>query len=105
MSATTTSAPQPVLTPEVLAFAEEQGVSEILPRLIEMTRQVYPSATRFDVFVEDDPDEPFRYFVFELDTPLTVEQSLEADRQWGEGWQRIYPYPRTCMFCLSARLP
>ncbi len=101
MSATTTTAPQPVLTPEVLAFAEEQGVSHILPPLIEMTRQVYSTATRFDVLVEDDPDEPFRYFVFELDVRLDSERFFEADEKWGEGWQRLYPHPRNCMFCVT----
>jgi hypothetical protein len=44
-----------------------------------------PSATRFDVFVEDDPEVPFRYIVFEVDAPLSVEQIREADRRWGEG--------------------
>ncbi|HTU89629.1 MAG TPA: hypothetical protein VMF69_05990 [Gemmataceae bacterium] len=98
-------APHPVVPTEVLAFAREQGVEKYLTELIEWTRQVYPSATRFDVFTEDDPEIPDRYIVFELDAPLTVEQSLEADDRWGEGWLRIYPYPRTCIFRKSVRLP
>ena len=105
MSATTTTAPQPVVNADTLAFAQEQGVAEILPRLIEWTREVYPTATRFDVFVEDDVSLPLRYIVFELDVALSVEQSLAAERHWHEGWARIYPSPRECAFCLSVRVP
>ncbi len=96
------SAPHPVVPTEVLAFAREQGVEPYLSPLIEWTREVYPCATRFEVFAEDDPEiANDRHIVFELDVPLDVEQSLEADRRWGEGWMRIYPYPRTCIFRLS----
>jgi len=101
---TASAAPQPVIPPEVVAFAREQGVEKILTELVEWTRQVYPSATRFDVFAENDPEIPDRYIVFELEAPLTVEQWLEADGRWHEGWMRIYPYPRTCIFRPSVRL-
>lgn len=100
---TVSIAPEPVIPLEVVAFAREQGVAKILMELVEWTRQVYPSATRFDVFVEDDPEISDRCIVFELDTPLTVEQTMQADERWHEGWLRIYPYPRTCLFCLSVR--
>ena len=49
-SQTVSSAPQPTVPPEVVTFAREQGVEQYLPELIEWARQVYPSATRFDVF-------------------------------------------------------
>ena len=95
-------APQPTVPAEVIAFARERGVEQYLPRLIELTRQVYPGATRFEVFTEDDPEiANDRHIVFELDAPLTVEQALEADRRWGEGWLRIEPYPRSCVFRTS----
>ena len=105
MSPTTTAVPTPVVPPEVLAYAEEQGVSQYLAPLVELTKQVYPTATRFEVLVEDDPEIPRRYVVFDVDVPLTVEQSLTADHRWHEGWMRIYPYPRSCSFCLSVNLP
>jgi hypothetical protein len=103
---TVSAAPRPTILPEVVAFAREQGVEQYLAPLIELTRQVYPSATRFDVFVEDDPEiANDRHIVFELDAPLTVEQSLQADNRWGEGWLRIEPYPRSCIFRKSVNLP
>jgi hypothetical protein len=104
-SSTVSAAPQPTIPPDVLAFAREQGVERYLPELIDWARQVYPGATKFEVFVEDDPEIADRYIVFGLDAPLTVEQALEADKHWHEGWLRIYPYPRTCIFRKSVNLP
>jgi hypothetical protein len=102
---TVSSAPHPAVSAEVLAFAREQGVERYLPELIELARQVYPSATRFDVFTEDDPEiANDRHIVFELDVPLTVDQAMEADRRWHEGAMRIEPYPRSCVFRKSAYL-
>lgn len=99
------AAPQPVIPPEVVAFAREQGVEKYLPQLVELARQVYPSATRFDVFTEDDPEiANDRHIVFELDVPLTVEQERETDRRWGEGLFRICPAPFVCVFRKSANL-
>src|SRR3954465_274870 len=104
-SQTVSSTPHPTLSAEVLAFAREQGVEPYLPELVELARQAYPSATKFEVFIEDDPEIVDRYIVFELDAPLNVEQALEADKVWREGWLRIYKYPRTCIFRKSVNLP
>ena len=104
MSSQTISAPNPILSPEVLTFAEEQGVSKILPELIDWARQVYPTATRFDVFVEDDPEFPDRYIVLRLRVRLTLQESRAARDKWDEGVTRIYAYPRTCVFRLSLDL-
>lgn len=102
---TASTAPHPVVAPEVIAFAREQKVEKYLPELIEWARQVYPSATRFDVFTEDDPEiANDRHIVFELDVPLNVEQALAADRQWREGLFRICPAPLVCVFRKSADL-
>jgi hypothetical protein len=100
------TAPHPLIPPEVVAFAREQGVATYLPRLVEWARQVYPGATRFEVFTEDDPEiANDRHIVFELDVPLTVEEALEADRRWGDGVFRICPAPLVCVFRKSTNLP
>jgi hypothetical protein len=104
-SQTISAAPHPTVASEVRDFAREQGVEQYLSPLIELARQVYPGATKFEVFLEDDPEIVDRYIVFELDLPLNVEQTLEADRHWREGWLRIYGYPRTCIFRKSVNLP
>jgi hypothetical protein len=102
---TVSIAPHPAIAPEVVAFAREQGVEQYLPDLVEWARQVYPSASRFDVFTEDDPEiANDRHIVFELDVPLTVEEALEADRRWHRGVFKIMPAPLVCIFRLSADL-
>ena len=55
MEPNTTMLPLPELSPEVLAFAEERGVSAYLPAIQEMTRTMYPQAT-IQVLVVDDPE-------------------------------------------------
>jgi hypothetical protein len=104
-SQTVSSAPHPTVSPEVLGFAREQGVEHQLSEFIELTRQVYPSATQFEVLVEDDPEFPDRYLVFEVVVPLTVEQAREADKRWHQGWLRINQYPRVALFRKSVNLP
>ena len=100
---TDSCAPQPTVSAAVVAFVREQGVEQYLLPLIELARQVYPSATRFDVFTEDDPEiANDRHIVFELDVPLDLEQALEADRHWREGLFRIVPAPLVCVFRKSA---
>src|SRR5439155_20496403 len=47
-------APAPFVTSEVPDFAREMGVEQYLQPLIDLTRQVYPTATQFKVFVEED---------------------------------------------------
>jgi hypothetical protein len=100
------SIPHPTISAEVPVFAREQGVEQYLAPLIELARQVYPSATRFEVFTEDDPEiANDRHIVFELDVPLSVDQSMRANRRWHEGAIRIEKYPCSCVFRLSVNLP
>jgi hypothetical protein len=55
-------------------FRAGTRVEKYLAPLIEWARQVYPSATRFEVFTEDDPEiANDRHIVFELDVLLDVE--------------------------------
>jgi hypothetical protein len=65
---TVSAAPHPTVSPDVLAFAREQGVEQYVPAVIELTRRLYPTATRFDVFLEDDPEiANDRHIILELD--------------------------------------
>jgi hypothetical protein len=85
--------------PDVAAFAAEQGVSEYLPAVIEMTRRVYPDAA-LSVVVEDDPEiANDRHIVligqFHAET---VEQALERNDQWTRGLFASCPAPLVCVF-------
>lgn len=96
---------QPEIAPDVFAFAREQGVDHYLQPLIELTQQIYPTATKFKIFVEEDGEIRESFIVFELDAALNVEQAVAADRRWGEGFFRISVYPHSCVFRLSVNLP
>jgi hypothetical protein len=102
---TVSSAPPPTIPPEVMAFAREQGVEGCLPGLIELSHRVFPSASRFEILLEEDPEiADDRHIVFRLAVPLDAPQSLAADRQWIEGLSRLCPKALTCVFRLSLDL-
>jgi hypothetical protein len=96
---TVSTAPRPTIPPDVVTFAREQGVEQYLSPLIELARRVYPSATRFEVFTEDDPEIPDdRHIVFRLDTLIDLEQAREADYRWHRGAFEIVPARHICVF-------
>jgi hypothetical protein len=100
---TVSAAPHPIIPPDVVAFARAQGVERYIPELVEWAREVYATATRFEVFTEDDPEiANDQHIVFELDVPLNLEEAVKADRRWGEGLFRIVPAPLVCVFRKSA---
>ena len=85
--------------------AREQGVEQYLPELLELVRQVYPSASRFDILVEDDPEiANDRHIVFAVEVSIELEQAREADYRWHTGVFRIVPAPLVCVFRLRANL-
>ena len=61
--------PPPGLSPEVLAFAAEKGVSDYLPAVAEMVRRILPQAP-LSVQVEEDPELSYNtQIVFEAVVP------------------------------------
>jgi hypothetical protein len=104
-SQTASAALRPTVPADVLTFAREQGVEQYLPRLIAWAQQVYPSATHFEILVEDDPEIPNdRHIAFRLEVPLNLIEARETDRHWHEGVFRIVPAPLVCVFRLSVGL-
>jgi hypothetical protein len=102
---TVSSAPQPTVPSEVLAFAGKQGVEQYLPGLIELSHHVFPAASRFEILLEGDPDMADDWhIVFRLAVPLDAAPSLAADRQWIEGLYRLCPKALVCVFRLSLDL-
>ena len=78
-----TTVSQPVLPADVIAFAAEKGVSDYLPAVLEMTRQVFPNCPVVPL-VEDDPEIPdWRAIVMQVDvTGMNVEQLVAAQQRW-----------------------
>jgi hypothetical protein len=95
----------PDLSPEVLAFAAEQGVADYLPAVLDLLRRVFPAARRYAVAVEDDPEiANDRHIVLDVDVIMDVEQAQAARRQWGKGLFECCPAPLVCVFRLSENL-
>lgn len=103
MSSTTTSLPLPVAPPDVLAFAEEQGVRAYLPAVLAMTRRIFPTWP-VKVFLEEDAEIANDWsIILEVQVPedATPESLAEAHWQWsGEIFQHCSS-THVCLFCLG----
>lgn len=102
MSPTTQAAAVPV-PPDVLAFADKQGVSAYLPAVLAMTQRHFPDARRMAILVEQDPEIASNtYLVIEVDvTGLDADGYVEANWRWGHELFQICPAPLVCEFVLN----
>jgi hypothetical protein len=103
MPSTTSPLPIPVIPPEVLAFAAEQGAAAYLPAVVEMTRRIFPTAP-IAVFVEEDPEiADDRHIVLEVQVPQDtgVEELVTTHRQWVDDIFRHCPATHVCVFRLG----
>jgi hypothetical protein len=89
---------------EVAAFAAEVGVTESLPRVLEMTRRVFPTARRLEVLlVEDAEVEDDWRIVFEVEGPLTWQEAARAQDRWCRELFQCCPAAHACYFILGMR--
>jgi hypothetical protein len=90
---------------EVIAFAAEQGISSVLPAVLEMTQRVFPG-TPLRVAIEEDPEiANDRHLVVQVKVPhLEVVQALEARYQWHRELFACCPAPLVCTFRLGLEL-
>jgi hypothetical protein len=106
MASAATTPGLPVLSPEVLTFAEEQGVGDYLRPVVEMTRRLFPDARRLAVFVEEDleiPDE--RSIILNVVMAgLDPDQYVEARFRWSRELFAICPAPLVCVFGLGLEI-
>ncbi len=93
------------LSPEVLAFAEEQGVADYLPAVAEMTRRLFPNYP-LTVQLEDDPEiANDRHIVMVVQAKnLEVPRALDATWDWHRGLFASCPAPLVCVFRLGLEL-
>ncbi len=94
-----------VVPEDVAAFAKAQGVAGYLPALLEHTQQMFPSARRYAIVLESDPEianDP--HIVIELDVALTPEEALQARRRWNGAALQVCPTTHICVFRLSLAL-
>jgi hypothetical protein len=92
------------ISPEVTAFAAEQGVSTELPAVVAMTQRTYPNAV-LTVEVEDDPEIPNdRHIVINAEgVNLSVPEAVEKTWEWHRELFGCCPAPLACVFRVSLR--
>ena len=93
-------------TDEVSRFAKEKHVEQYLPKVLEMTRRIFPSARGLAIFVDEDPEiADDRHIVFEVEaTGLNVEQAVDAEWRWCGEIFDVCPSTHVCVFRLALRL-
>lgn len=103
MSAPTTVLPLPEVSPDVRAFAEEQGVAEYLPAMLATTRRIFPMWP-IKVFLEDDPEIANDWhIIFEVQVPedAAAETLLTLHQQWIRETSADCPSTHICIFRLG----
>jgi hypothetical protein len=98
--------PLPVVSPDVWALAEEKGVKQYLPAVLDLLPRLFPNASRFAVSVDEDPEiASERNIIFDVDLPdMETSAFRAAYREWHDGTSAIVPGPETCTFRLSLNL-
>jgi hypothetical protein len=100
-----TKTPPVAVPPEVVAFADEQGVADYLPSVLEMTARLFPSARRLAALVEADPEiAGERTLILEVDLPLDVREARDAHRRWNDALFACCPATLVCVFALRMEL-
>jgi hypothetical protein len=102
MSQTTQTASPPTLSPEVLAFAAEQGVMPYLLPVLEMTSLIFPGRP-LNVIVDEDPEiANDRHIVIDVDvTGFDADQMFEGHQRWINDIFHHCPSTHVCVFRLG----
>jgi hypothetical protein len=93
---TTTSLPLPTVPPEVEAFAAENGVSEYLPKMLELARRIFPTQPITVQVYEDHEIRDLKKILIEVWVPRDTDFINVIDplyQAWG--WEFIKTAPTT----------
>ena len=104
MSTLSAAGPVTGLSPEVMAFAAEQGVTAYLPAVIEMTQRIYPGLA-IHVLIEEDPEiANDRHLLLDVDTSsYNTEQLIATSRQWVPDLFKVCPSTHVCVFRIATK--
>jgi hypothetical protein len=103
MSLLATSLPLPCVSPDVLTFAEEQGVSAYLPTLLALAQRIFPTWP-IKVFLEDDPEiADDWHIILEVQVPDDADAKtlFALHKQWTKGLFQNCPATHVCVFRLG----
>ena len=91
--------------PEVAELAAREGVEEYLPKVIDMTRRVFPPDSQLDGLMDEDPEiADDRHIVMKVAARLSVAEAVAADREWSHQLFECCPAPLVCVFRIRLRL-
>ena len=101
---TTTALPLPTISPEVRAFAAENGAEQYLPNVVTLARRLFPQAA-MHVHVEGDPELSYNWeIVFEVSADgMEGEEQFQLRRQWTRELFQACPSTHVHLFGLSLR--
>jgi hypothetical protein len=87
---------------DLLAFAAQHQVQACLDPLLQVTRQLFPTARSLEVFLEADPEiRDDWHIVFDVRVPAPdIPDYLAAQHRWIDELDRCQPGPRDCIFRL-----
>ncbi len=102
MSPNAPAAPPPAIPADVAAFAAENGVTDYVVPLLELTRDLFPGAP-ITLLVQEDAEEPeLRFIEFRVDVEgFAAEELAAASHEWSVGLFRRCPATRAHFFCLG----
>ena len=94
----------PAVSPEVRAFAQENGVTDYLHPVLEMTRRLFAEAT-LCLCLEDDPEMlDDRHLVIGVRAPgMDIARAVDARYQWHAGLYECCPAPSVPVFRLALK--
>jgi hypothetical protein len=101
---TTTALPLPTISPEVRAFATENGAEQYLPNVVVFVRRLFPQAA-MHIHVEGDPELAYNWeIVFEVSADgLQPEEQFQLRRRWSSELFQHCPATHVHLFGLSLR--
>src|SRR6266446_5634863 len=98
---TTTALPLPTISPEVRAFAAENGAEQYLPNVVTLARRLFPQAA-MHVHVEGDPELSYNWeIVFDVCADgMEEEELVQLEQQWTRELFQQCPATHVHLFCL-----
>lgn len=94
--------PFPAVASNVSAFAAERGISEVLPAIVDMTRDVFADRSLTISLGRDADEEPHRYIALDVAvSDMEVDELLEAQRAWSAGLLARCTSPQAVYFVLG----
>ena len=90
---------------ETQAFIEANGLGELLPKLVEAVRQIFPDNEGLSVYVEDDPEiADLRSVMIDVVDPhSSLDEYMRRRDLWHEALFRLEGKPHRCLVCLRIR--